>query len=133
MSKTLLVYVEDDEMSRDVMALLVETSLEDFDLITFEDSHNFMSRMQALPKQPDLIMLDIHVPPLDGFQMLRELRQSDQFAASKVIALTASVMNDEVRRLRDAGFNGAISKPINQTQFMQNIERILNGEQIWLI
>ena len=70
-----------------------------------------MRRIEALPSVPDVIFLDIHMKPHDGFEMLTRLRQHPIFAASTIIAVTASVMNEEVDRLREAGFNGAIGKP----------------------
>jgi CheY-like chemotaxis protein len=48
-----------------------------------------------------------------------------------VVALTASVMNEEVERLKKAGFNGVLAKPIDQQAFPGVITRILNGEHIW--
>jgi DNA-binding NarL/FixJ family response regulator len=48
-----------------------------------------------------------------------------------VVALTASVMYEEVRRLRDAGFDGVIAKPINFDTFPAALDRILSGGQVW--
>jgi len=123
--------VEDDFSNRLVMKLLVEKTLNVRDYAIFEDSVNFLSRVRDLPKRPDIILLDIHVSPLNGFQMLQEIRGDSVYFTTKVVALTASVMNEEVERLRKSGFDGAIGKPISLSTFPITIERIMNGESIW--
>jgi CheY-like chemotaxis protein len=123
--------VEDDFSNRLVMKLLVEKTLNVKRYAIFEDSANFLSRVRNLPKRPDIILLDIHVSPLNGFQMLQEIRGDSVYFTTKVVALTASVMNEEVERLRKSGFDGAIGKPISLSTFPITIERIMNGESIW--
>lgn len=126
-----LLCVEDDFSNRLVMKLLVEKTLNVKHYAIFEDSANFLSRVRNLPKRPDIILLDIHVSPLNGFQMLQEIRGDSVYSTTKVVALTASVMNEEVERLRKSGFDGAIGKPISLSTFPIAIERIMNGESIW--
>jgi CheY-like chemotaxis protein len=126
-----LLCVEDDFSNRLVMKLLVEKTLNVKRYAIFEDSANFLSRVRNLPKRPDIILLDIHVSPLNGFQMLQEIRGDSVYFTTKVVALTASVMNEEVERLRKSGFDGAIGKPISLSTFPITIERIMNGESIW--
>lgn len=126
-----LLCVEDDFSNRLVMKLLVEKTLNVKQYAIFEDSANFLSRVRTLPKRPDIILLDIHVSPLNGFQMLQEIRKDSVYSTTKVVALTASVMNEEVERLRKSGFDGAIGKPISLSTFPIAVERIMNGESIW--
>lgn len=126
-----LLCVEDDFSNRLVMKLLVEKTLNVKQYAIFEDSANFLSRVRNLPKRPDIILLDIHVSPLNGFQMLQEIRKDSVYSTTKVVALTASVMNEEVERLRKSGFDGAIGKPISLSTFPIAVERIMNGESIW--
>ena len=128
-----LLCVEDDPSNRLVMKLLVEKTLNPEYYAIFEDSAEFLPRVRKLPVRPDIILLDIHVSPFNGFQMLQMIRQDSVYFDSKVVALTASVMNEEVERLRKSGFNGAIGKPITLSAFPIVIERIMNGESIWQI
>lgn len=65
--------------------------------------------------------------------MLQMIRQEPQFATAKIIALTASVMNEEVAQLRVSGFDGAISKPLNVSVFPELIRQIVAGEAVWFI
>jgi len=128
-----LLYVEDDPSNRLVMKLLVEKTLHAKSYVIFEDSADFISRLRDLTVRPDIILLDIHVSPFNGFQMLKMIREDSVYCDTKVVALTASVMNEEVERLRKSGFDGAIGKPITLSAFPVVIERILNGESIWQV
>src|SRR5262249_22670055 len=98
------LYVEDDQFSRDVMRILMENALGVQKLFVLESSDRFLERLLELPVKPDVIFLDIHVKPIDGFTMLKMLRADPMHQHSKMIALTASVMNEEVAKLRLAGF-----------------------------
>jgi two-component system cell cycle response regulator DivK len=89
--------------------------------------------VKALPKQPDVILLDIHVTPHDGFVMLNMIRRDTALKETTVIALTASVMNEEVEKLRTKGFDGAISKPLSVSLFPGLIQRVVAGEPVWHI
>ena len=71
--------------------------------------------------------------PLDGIELLAMLRGDPQFSQSKVVALTASVTNEEVSLLKNGGFDGAIAKPLDIAMFPDLIARIINGEQVWYI
>jgi|RhiMetdeSRZDD1v2_1073273.scaffolds.fasta_scaffold798547_2 CheY-like chemotaxis protein len=128
-----LLCVEDDPSNRLVMKLLVEKTLKARNYAIFEDSLDFLPRLRNLPIRPDIILLDIHVSPFNGFQMLQMIREDPIYSDTKVVALTASVMNEEVERLRKSGFDGAIGKPITLSTFPVVIERILNGESIWQV
>jgi len=127
-----VLYVEDDTQSREIMVLLLRT-LEWSNIHLFEDSSDFLSRVEQLEVKPDIILLDIHVQPHSGFEMLEMLRNHFQFGNVPVVALTASVMNEEVQQLRLAGFNGVIAKPIDLDTFPEALKRILNGQQVWRI
>jgi CheY-like chemotaxis protein len=128
-----LLCVEDDPSNRLVMKLLVEKTLNPKYYAIFEDSTDFLPRVRNLPARPDIILLDIHVAPFNGFQMLQMIRKDPVYFDTKVVALTASVMNEEVERLRKSGFDGAIGKPITLSTFPIVVERILNGESIWQV
>ncbi len=66
----------------------------------------------ARSRQPDLILMDIHLPGMDGVTALKHLRADEQTRGIPVIALTASAMPDEKREILAAGFDGYETKPI---------------------
>jgi CheY-like chemotaxis protein len=126
-----IVYVEDDRQSREIMELLLVIKMGLPQVTIFEDSADFLLRLEHLQPKPDLIMLDIHMRPYTGFELLEMLRQHDQWRSVPVVALTASVMNEEVQKLRDAGFNGVVPKPIDLETFPDILHRVLAGEEVW--
>jgi CheY-like chemotaxis protein len=128
-----VLYVEDDAKSRKVMSLLLKGRLGLQHVTILEDSTDFMSQVAALDPQPDVIFLDIHMKPYDGFEMLQMLRNCAEFNQTPIVALTASVMNEEVQRLQTSGFDGCLAKPIDLNTFPETFNRILNGEAVWRI
>ncbi len=126
-----VLYVEDDPLSRNVVRMAQRISSVITGLTVFDDSHDFEQKLLELPQQPDLILLDIHMKPYTGFDMLKMIRSHPEYDRTYVVALTASVMNEEVRMLQEAGFQGGISKPLHLELFPELIQRIVSGERIW--
>jgi CheY-like chemotaxis protein len=129
----IVLYVEDDVNSRKLMEMLLKRRMKLKHVTILEDSQDFSNRMHALDPKPNLILLDIQMKPYSGFEMLAMLREMSWVAQTPIVALTASVMNEEVQRLRNAGFDGCISKPLDIEDFPDTIARILQGEKIWRI
>lgn len=127
------LYVEDDPLSCEVMETLLLHIVGVKSLQILRDSRDFMAQVRSLETRPDFILLDIHIAPLDGYQVLRLLRQDPDYRDAKVLAVTASVMAEEVRQLRAAGFDGALAKPLDMATFPNLIARLEAGEQIWQV
>ena len=125
------LYIEDHPASRMVMQLLLKELLGFEDLTLFEDSRDVVQRLEASGKTFDVVFLDLHVDPLDGVAVLKLLRQHETFASLRVVALTAGMMLDELNTVREAGFDGLISKPINLESFGEYVNQILAGETVW--
>jgi CheY-like chemotaxis protein len=131
--KPILVYVEDDENSIFVMKMVVERVMKLPTLYVLQSRADFVQQVKGLGVVPDVFLLDIQMKPYDGVELLSMLRSDPQFDKSKVIALTASVTNEEVSLLKRGGFDGAIAKPLNIEVFPDLIARIMKGESIWHI
>lgn len=127
------LYVEDDALSREGLELVMRRVMCIEHLWVFPDSTDFMQRVSGLPRQPDVILLDIHMRPHSGLDLLKMLRSDPTYAQATIVALTASVMNEEMELLRASGFDGAIAKPINVATFPRLIERAVGGESIWCV
>lgn len=127
------LYVEDDAMSCDVVRLLLCNVMGYTDLTIFEDSHDFMARITALPRIPDVIFLDIQMRPHSGYEILTMLREHPDYAETCIIAMTANVMATDVEELKAAGFDGLIGKPIDRKAFPALLDRILQGESVWFV
>src|SRR5436190_1983499 len=128
-----ILYVEDDPQSRKLMSMLLKGRMKLPHVTILEDSNNFLTNMDALDPKPDVILLDIHMKPYSGFEMLTMLRELSWASRTPIVALTASVMNEEVQRLRSIGFNGCLAKPIDLETFPDTLQRIVDGETIWRI
>jgi CheY-like chemotaxis protein len=126
-----VLYVEDDASSRAVLHMLERLNPDFMHVTTFNDSEDFERRLAALECQPAVILLDIHVRPYNGFEMLKMVRASRAHDCVPVVAVTASVMNEEVDMLRHAGFEGTLAKPLDLERFPSLLQRILNGEKVW--
>lgn len=129
----ILVYVEDDENSIFVMKMVVERVMKLPALYVLQSRADFVQQVKGLGIVPDVFLLDIQMKPFDGVELLSMLRKDPQLKCSKVIALTASVTNEEVSLLKSGGFDGAIAKPLNIEVFPDLIAKIINGEQVWYI
>jgi two-component system cell cycle response regulator DivK len=79
----------------------------------------------------DLILLDIHLPEGDGYQVLSRLRQEERFNSTRIVAVSADISNPNLNRAKLEGFDGFLAKPINVDLFPDQIRRILEGESIW--
>jgi len=84
----------------------------------------------SLPRV-DLVLLDIHLPYEDGYMTLERLRSNPRFEETRIVAVTAEATEDNMRRAREAGFDGFIAKPIDPDRFPDQVSGILGGEQVW--
>lgn len=78
-----------------------------------------------------LILLDLQIPHEDGYAVLKKIRATPALQDTRVVAVTANVTPQDVQRVRLAGFDGFIGKPIDPVRFPQQLKRILEGEAIW--
>ena len=74
--------------------------------------------------KPDLLLMDIQLPGKDGYELLKEVRES-QWRSLGVIALTAHARGQDEERVRDAGFDGYITKPIDIATFPEQVNQAL--------
>jgi two-component system cell cycle response regulator DivK len=79
----------------------------------------------ALRELPDLILMDIQLPDIDGIEALRRIRAERAVDAIPVIAVSASVMPDDQQKIITSGFDAFVTKPINLKQFLDTVQRFL--------
>ena len=122
--------VEDDENNRIIAAKLLQ--LEGVPAANiFAVEGDPLPFLQNLAQPVNLILLDLQLPGKDGYKVLRELKSSPQFAHTPTIAMTANVMKKDIERIRAAGFDGFIGKPINARRFGEWINHTLAGKGVW--
>jgi two-component system cell cycle response regulator DivK len=81
----------------------------------------------ALEHRPDLVLMDIQLPGIDGVEALGRLRADERFATGPVLALTAQAMEGDRERFLAAGFDGYLSKPVDITEFVATVKRYCDG------
>ncbi len=128
-----ILYIDDDTISREVVKIILEKIMGFEQVAYFEDSRNFMEKIQNLPTVPAVIFVALQVKPVDGYEMLATIRRDPTYDDTKIIAVTAYVMVGDVERMQKAGFTGLISKPIIHRIFPALFNKILAGESVWYI
>lgn len=116
------VLVADDKASS---RELVRTVLERCGYEVFEAADGAEAVELARQMGPDLVLLDLHMPVLDGFGAIGQLRGESRFAATPVVALTASAMDGDREHAMAAGFSGYITKPIRLAALRGEVERLI--------
>ena len=81
----------------------------------------------ARSRAPDLVLLDLQLPGIDGMEAFQKLRESPPTAATPVVAVTAFAMKDDRERVLRAGFNGYLEKPISVRELHQQVRAFLTG------
>lgn len=81
----------------------------------------------AVKEPPDLVLMDLQLPGIDGTEALRRLRESPRTADIPVVAVTAQAMKQDRERALEAGFNGYIEKPISVRAFPDQVRSFLSG------
>jgi two-component system cell cycle response regulator len=120
MSAQILI-VEDNPQSLELMTYLLGAAG-----YTVHAAQTGVQALQATRSQDlDLILLDLQLPDLDGYQVLRELRAERRYGARKIVAVTAVAMVGDRERTLTAGFDHYVPKPINPRTFVSEIENWL--------
>ncbi len=79
----------------------------------------------ALSHKPDLILLDINLPKMNGYEVLKKLKEYENLREIPIVAVSANVMEDNVRRIKKAGFSNFLKKPLNVKEFLQLLDNYL--------
>jgi CheY-like chemotaxis protein len=120
--KRSILYIEDNPANLKLVERIVKRQY-DFSLmsaITAEEGLNL-----ATTRQPDLILLDINLPDMDGYAVLHRLKTQSPPSNIPVIALTANAMHSDVRKGKGAGFDDYLTKPINIAELTNTLKKYL--------
>ena len=119
--KPLVLIVEDNpDNMLTTKALLQDTCL------VIEAGDGARGVEQAATNKPDLILMDISLPVLDGIEAFKKIREKESLRHIPVVALTASAMKGHREKILAYGFNGYISKPVDEALLKKAIEDNLN-------
>jgi CheY-like chemotaxis protein len=118
-----VLVVDDNQPSRE----LVVDILRPLSLAVVEAPDGAAALAAARDMKPDLVILDLSMPDMDGFAVLDELRQDPDFAGTPVVALTANAMPGERSKALQAGFADFLTKPVRSAELRRRVEAFLEG------
>ena len=122
MSKILLV--EDNEMNRDMLSRRLERR--GYEVVIAVDGQQGVDLAQSAA--PDLILMDMSLPVIDGWEATRQLKAMDRMKGVPIIALTAHAMSGDREKALDAGCNDYDTKPIELPRLLGKIEALLGSK-----
>lgn len=119
--KSLILIADDRASSRELLRTILERA--GYDVIEAEDGQAALE--QARTGNPDLILLDLQMPTLDGYGVLAALRSDLRFRDLPILALTASAMRGDRERILEAGFTDYLAKPAGPEIVRESVARFL--------
>ena len=124
MTKKILV-VEDNEQNRVLMRQIF--THHGYEVMEATDGLTGLEMARA--HMPDLILLDIQMPVMNGYMVIRELRNTPELKKIKVIAVTSFAMKGDREKALEAGFDDYVTKPIDTRKFPELVKELLSRVQ----
>ncbi len=118
-----ILLVEDNEMNRDMLSRRLERK--GYAVTCAVDGQEGVAKARS--ERPDLILMDMSLPVLDGWAATKQLKTDDGTRAIPVIALTAHAMAEDERRAREAGCDDYDTKPVELERLLVKIQKLLGG------
>jgi CheY-like chemotaxis protein len=119
----LVMIVEDNPVNLKLASDLLE--LEGFEVARCQDAETALNTLEHA--QPDLILMDVGLPGMDGLALTRKLKSQERTKKIKIIALTAFAMKGDKTKTLAAGCDGYITKPIDTRKFAEQIKSYLSA------
>ncbi|GAB4479608.1 MAG: response regulator [Anaerolineales bacterium] len=123
-NRATILYVEDNPDNR--MLIRRVLSADGFTVFEAPSATEALHKLETL--RPDLILMDINMPEMDGYTLTARIRELPNMGGIPVIALTANVMKGDKEKSLEAGCDGYIQKPIDIDTITAQIERFLNKQ-----
>jgi len=121
-----VILIADDKVSS---RELLRAILEHANYIVVEASDGEEALLLTLEANPHLVILDIHMPKRDGFDVIRELRNDPALQSLPIMALTASASVDDKDRIMDSGFDACLVKPIGPAKLRDAVASLLRQSE----
>jgi two-component system, cell cycle response regulator DivK len=119
MKKVLIA--EDNVVNRELLRELLESR--GYSVCEACDGQEALEAVQET--RPDILLLDIGMPVLDGYAVIQKIRADPSLAELPVLAITAYAMHGDQEKIMKSGFDGYLSKPVNASSLMAEIDRLL--------
>lgn len=125
MSEKILI-VEDNEINMK----LIKTILKAKGYLLSEARDGEEALQAVVRERPDLILMDIQIPKIDGLEATRRIRKMEGLGNTLIVALTAHAMEGDREKILEAGCDGYIAKPINTRTFVEEVETMLGKKRM---
>ena len=119
--KSLILIADDRPSSRELLRLVLERA--GYEVLEAADGEQAVDRARSA--NPDLILLDLQMPGLDGYGVLAALRNEPRFEHLPILALTASAMRGDREKIMEAGFTDYLAKPAGPELLRDTVARLL--------
>ncbi len=116
-----ILLVEDNEMNRDMLSRRLRRR--GFDVVIAENGEAGV--LKAASERPDLVLMDMSLPIVDGWEATRQIKADPSTASIPIIALTAHAMAEDRQQALDAGCDDYDSKPVDLSRLLSKIETLL--------
>ena len=124
-SNRIVFMVEDDRSLSDLMSYMLNR--EGFEVITENDGHLAQAKMNDLKHPPALVLLDLMLPLVDGYELLTFIRSKSSWDKVPVIVLSAKSHEQDIVRALDVGATDYVVKPFQPSELLARIERLTRG------
>ena len=115
-----ILIIEDIEWNRDLLTQILE---EDYGVVEAEDGKQGLE--VARGEQPDLILMDISLPEINGWELAPMIRRTEGLQEVPIIAVTAHAMAGDEERSKAVGCDDYVAKPINEDELLQKVEKLI--------
>ncbi|TVR24370.1 MAG: response regulator [Anaerolineaceae bacterium] len=117
-----ILYIEDNPQNMRLVRKML--TLGGYDMLEATDGHTGVQ--MAIEQKPDLILMDINLPDIDGIQATRTIKDTEQTAHIPVIALTANAMHGDREMFLEAGCDGYLAKPVTRNELLNTVSYFLD-------
>ena len=119
---TKILIAEDNAVNRELLRELLE--MRGYTVVEACDGEEALRMIEQT--QPDLLLLDVGMPVLDGFAVVRKIRENPRLAPLPVVAVTAYAMQGDREKILNSKFDGYLSKPVNSRSLAEELDRLLS-------
>ena len=121
MSSKKILVVEDTEDNRQILRDLL--GMAGYDMVEAHDGAEGVAK--AIEHRPDLILMDIQMPVMDGYEATRRIKANPELKAIPIVAVTSYALSGDEQKTREAGCDAYIAKPYSPRQMLAKVKEIL--------
>jgi sigma-B regulation protein RsbU (phosphoserine phosphatase) len=121
-----ILVAEDDEGVRSLVESKLSSEMEGYEIVTAKDGDDAWEYLEEKADDPpELVVLDVMMPNLDGFSVLERIRESEDFEGLPVVMLTSRSREEDITKALEAGADDFIAKPFSPDELVRNVRGIL--------